>query len=391
MMNHYEYLCRQPLRLLPNRVRRTYIGGKMLDRRRGDLLPQDSGRPEEWIASVTAARNPGFQAIENEGLGRVALGGGETALLRDVIHASPDKFLGRKHVEKYGDNLTVLVKIIDSAERLTIQVHPDKAFAKKVFGSDFGKTEAWYVIGTREADGMEPYMLLGFKPGVTKEEWERVFHVQDIPAMVSCLHKVKPTPGDVYLIEGGVPHAIGPGCCLIEIQEPTDFTLRTERITPGGAEIPEPLIHQGAGPDNLFDCFHYDARPLAKTLEDCKVMPFIVRKEAGGTTKRLLGPNTTDKFSMEEIEVSGCVACSRNDSFSIAVVLSGYGSIAWDGGTYKINASGHLFIPHALQQFSLENSPESDQPLRIVRCCPPSANQIKNQGSYEHTDWSNQK
>ncbi len=71
--------------------------------------------------------------------------------------------------------------------------------------------------------------------------------------MLDSLHKVPLTEGEVLLIEGGVPHAIGSGCFLIEIQEPTDYTLRVERTTVRGETLPDTACHQGAGfPERLL-------------------------------------------------------------------------------------------------------------------------------------------
>lgn len=158
----------------------------------------------------------------------------------------------------YGGQLGVLVKALDSSERLTIQVHPDRRAAQKLFQSAFGKTEAWYILGGRVINGEDPYILYGFKPGMTREKWEQLFWDQDIEGMLQSLNKIKVEPGQVFIVEGGMPHAIGSGCFLLEIQEPTDYTIRVERMTPSGREIAEFMCHQGIGFDRMFDCFHYD-------------------------------------------------------------------------------------------------------------------------------------
>lgn len=126
--------------------------------------------------------------------------------------------MGKAHVEKFGSQTAVLVKLLDSSERLTIQVHPDRQFAECKFQSRFGKTEAWYVLSGRTMDGEEPYVLFGFKPGVTAEAWKTLFESQDIPGMIDALHRIPVREGDIFLVEGGVPHAIGSGCFLIEIK-----------------------------------------------------------------------------------------------------------------------------------------------------------------------------
>ncbi len=368
--NQFIYLATQPLFLNSTRVRRTYLGGKNIDALHGVESPKDSEQPEEWIASVVEARNPGFMKVDNEGMSEVLVSDKDTVLLSELIHSNPELFLGEKHASKYGKSMAVLVKLIDSMERLTIQVHPDKEFARNFFKSEFGKTEAWYIVGTRTEGEEEPYLLLGFREGVTREVWKGIFDRQDIPAMLDCLHKIKPYPGDTYLIEGGVPHAIGPGCFLIEVQEPTDFTLRTERKTPSGNSISELLIHQGVGLEKLFDCFNYQDLTFEQTIARWKIEPQIIRNEGGGMERLLIGEKSTQCFRMHEIEVTDRYKCSNEDSFSVLFVLSGNGVIIWADGRRLIREANQLFLPISLNSFTLCNS--GDKPLKLIRCFPPS-------------------
>lgn len=244
------------LKLLSNRVVRSYTGGKLIEEWQGLNNPADNDKPEEWLASVVEARNKNY--IPGEGLSAVLMPDGTTEKLTDLIKADSEGFLGQEHVAKYGIHTAVLTKVLDAAVRLSIQVHPTKAYARAYFKSDYGKTEAWYIMGGREIDGEPPYVLAGFKPGVTRAEWKKYFDEQDIDAMINALHKYYVKPGDVFLIEGGLPHAIGSGCFLIEIQEPTDYTMRVERKTFDGGTLPDMLCHQGVGFDAMLDCFTYE-------------------------------------------------------------------------------------------------------------------------------------
>ena len=119
----------QPIALRPARARRTYRGGANIERWHSAPNPAISERPEEWVCSVTEAVNAGFGKIEGEGLSFLV--SDRAMSLRGLIHTDPEAFLGRRHLEAYGENLAVLVKLIDSAQRLSIQVHPDRMFAKK--------------------------------------------------------------------------------------------------------------------------------------------------------------------------------------------------------------------------------------------------------------------
>ncbi len=224
-----------PVRLKSERAWRTYHGGRLIDEMQGLPSSSDTHFPEDWIMSTVRAINAGREEIV-EGLNRLA---DADLTLKDFIAADPVAALGAAHVAKWGESPAVLVKLIDAAERLGIQCHPDKDRARQFFGSPFGKTECWHIVGGRAIDGEKPCVYMGFKPGVTENAWRDVFDRQDIPAMLGMLHRIEVKPGDTFLIEGGMPHAIGAGCLLVEIQEPTDYTFRTEKVTPQGFAISE--------------------------------------------------------------------------------------------------------------------------------------------------------
>jgi len=150
-------LSSMPLLLSFVRARRTYTGGKLLEQLHGLPDPKDSDYPEEWIASVVEARGDNPQ----ECLSRVMLNGRQV-LLRSLIRRDPAGMLGEAHAARYGESPGMLVKLIDAAERLTVQVHPDREFARQYFQSPFGKTEAWYILGTRCIAGEKPCLYMGF-------------------------------------------------------------------------------------------------------------------------------------------------------------------------------------------------------------------------------------
>jgi len=362
-------LSRKPIKLLENRVWRTYSGGKLIDEWKGVSNPTDSEYPEEWVASTVRAKNAGREHIADEGLSKLILEDGSEITLQEVINFEPKLFLGKKHAKKYGANPAVLVKILDSAERLSIQVHPDKEFAKKEFNSNFGKTEAWYIVGGRQINGVEPYVLLGFKEGVTRESWRDLFLKQDREGMIESLHKITVKQGDVFLINGGVPHAIGSGCFLIEIQEPTDYTLRVERITPAGYRVPDSACHQGLGFDKLFDCFNYETANYEENISKWKVEPEVIRVEQGGRETVLIGTKNTSCFRMHSIDVVNKITGLNTETFCIAVVLEGEGSIFTDNCQIKVKQGDEFFIPAAIENITWYNEGQGE--MKVILCYPP--------------------
>ena len=365
----YPELSRRPFKVMENRVWRTYTGGMMIERWQGIENPEDGNLPEEWVASTVNARNAGREHILNEGLSKIRPDNGQELTLKEIIQSNPEMFLGKQHVDKYGDNLAVLVKVLDAKERLSIQVHPDRHFAKEAFRSDFGKTEAWYVLGGREVDGEKPYVLMGFKPDVSRQQWEKAFHDQDIEGMINCLHKIPVEEGEVFLIEGGVPHAIGPGCFMIEIQEPTDYTLRVERTNNQGKELPDFLCHQGIGFQNMLNCFHYETYDYTETLRRWKVQTVAKRQDQNGEEVVLIGEDHTDRFRMEQLSVISSMVSKRQDEFYIAVIVSGDGIMDYGEGKMEIKTSDQIFVPEGAGDIKWINIGKKD--LQVVLCRPP--------------------
>ena len=324
------------------RVWRTYGGGAALDRWHG-RAGENGMFPEDWAASTTRASNPGREDVV-EGLSRVVSMDGEP-YLTDVIARDPLAFFGEAHMRAFGAKAGFLVKLIDAGERLTIQVHPDKQYAREILHSDYGKTESWYILGSNDKD-KQPCIYLGFKPGVTREMWKDIFDRQDIAAMLDCLHKIPVKAGECYFISAGVPHAIGEGCFLAEIQEPTDYTMRTELVTPAGLHIHENQCHQGVGYEKMLDCFHYDGEPLDKTLERWRSEPVCLREETGGRVDSLIDTRQTELFSMRRVTVTGRMTLAQEGCMSILMALSGSGRALIAGGEMEI-AQGDVLVARA--------------------------------------------
>jgi Phosphomannose isomerase len=331
------------------RVWRTYTGGKTLDELHGKESPKDDSFPEEWIMSVVEARNVGREEIQ-EGLSQIV--NDDVKYLRELIASNPEQILGKEHYKKQGKSLSVLVKLIDSSERLTIQVHPDRETAQKLFHSLYGKTECWQIIGKRTINGEEPCVYLGFKEGVTRKKWQKLFEIQDIEGMLSCLHCFPVEIGDTILIKGGVPHAIGGGCFLVEIQEPTDYTIRVEKITPSGVKVADEMCHQGLGFERMFDCFHYE------TLNEEEVRG----KYFLSNHKEMKGNNTgvieriryedTPLFKMNQLEITENLTISGQAVFFGLYILQGKGIMNIDGIEREVRQGQQYFVPANTKKIS---------------------------------------
>lgn len=287
----------------PTRVYRSYYGGENLDKMEGKETVKKARFPEDWLCSVTKAFNPG-RNVQNEGLSILDDG----RYLIDVINENKPAMLGDN------DCMSLLFKLLDSAERLVIQVHPTNEFAEEHFNSKFGKTECWYILND------SGYVYIGFKPNVTKEHFKDIFERQDIEAMLDCLHKFEVHKGDIIFVSGGVPHAIGADCFLAELQEPTDLMVIPERVTPSGIKLTDEKLHGGLGFEKMFDCFCYDGADW----EETRKRYFKTAKAVDDTEKEIINKSMTDKFSLSELEVRESYV-KNIDDYAIFLVLEGSG------------------------------------------------------------------
>lgn len=138
--------------------------------------------------------------------------------LVSVVDEAPDEILGKAVSEKYNGQLPLLVKFIDSAKPLSIQVHPNDEMARREHGKS-GKTEMWYVIDAQPGS----FLYAGFKQEITLEEYKRRIADGTITDVLAK-HEVK--RGDVFYLPAGRVHAIGSGILLCEVQQSSDVTYR---------------------------------------------------------------------------------------------------------------------------------------------------------------------
>lgn len=348
----------KPIRLLPASAWRSYNGGKLIAELHGNTA-EDGHFPEEWIMSTVTARNPGREDIV-EGLSMTPDG----RSLKSIIEDDPAAVLGERHYKKYGASAGVLVKLLDSAERLAIQVHPTREAAKKLFDSAYGKTECWHIIKCREINGEKPCVYLGFKEGITREFWKECFDRQDITAMLGCLNRFDVEPGETYLVCGGVPHAIGAGCLLIEIQEPTDYTIRTEKVNVSGFRVADKACHQGLGFERMFDCFEYNGLSEKDTAKKWRIEPIVTETESF-VSKEAVGYRDTDMFRLVVTEVKEKYTVKKAEVFSGLYILDGSGTV--DGTVVK--NGDQFFVPAGCDDFDVVN--EGGSPLKIFTCYGP--------------------
>lgn len=148
----------------------------------------------------------------------VAGGSRDGVATNDLVAEFGADLLGADNYSRFGNEFPLLVKFIDAARDLSVQVHPDDATARRQ-GRGRGKTEMWYVMDSAP----EASMMVGLKRSVTPEEFKEL--VAD-GTICDALCRYSVAEGDCFYIPAGRIHSIGAGCFLAEIQQTSDVTYR---------------------------------------------------------------------------------------------------------------------------------------------------------------------
>jgi len=336
-------LAHRPHVLELNRVERFFTGGQLLDRWQGLPLRPDSTWSEESIVTTTPYIGPA-KDLPSQGLSRTRLEDGSLMTLRDLIRLDEGAFLGDRYAGRTHGQSGVLARVGDSLVRLVIQVHPDREGAQKYLHFPFGKTEAWYILDTRVIDGVHPCVYVGFKKGVTPAIWRDVFDRQDIPAMLNCMHRIEVKKGDVILIEAGTPHAMGSGCLFLEIHEPCDYTIRTEK-TYFGREIPDSDLHYGMGFDAMFSLFHYDTYTEDEIRKKVLLPRLYIDSTEGGSLSEIISYEAAKRFKACTLSLHGLYHIPDFDGHYIMITTVGETVLQYPGGSVTVPQGRGVFVP----------------------------------------------
>jgi mannose-6-phosphate isomerase len=304
----------RPQVLPPNVLEHFYAGGARIAALRGLELPSDH-MPEEWIGAVNTAFGH-----EERGLSRLE----DRTLVRDAIAADPRAYLGPAHIESFGADPGLLVKLLDAGQRLPVHCHPGRAFAREALGSAYGKSEAWVIVEAEPGASVH----VGFTRDVGLDEVSAWLRDQDSGAMLGAMHELPVAAGDAIFVPAGTPHAIGAGILIVELQEPTDFSVLLEWE---GFELSPDDGHLGLGWDTALGA-------LDRTAWDADRLAGLT---AGGD--RLL-PEGADVYFRAERLTGGDVL---DRGFSILVGLSGAGTLATEGGELPFGRGSAVLVPHA--------------------------------------------
>ena len=143
-------------------------------------------------------------------------------LFADEVAERPTYWLGPEHVEAYGADTKLLVKLLDAGERLFVHAHPHVEWARRhVEGVKHGKAEAWFILTAGKVH-------LGLKEDLSQDRLLDLVMQQKSKELLDMMHCLQVQPGDTVYVPAGTLHSVGQGILLVEVQEPEDLNILCE-------------------------------------------------------------------------------------------------------------------------------------------------------------------
>lgn len=305
-------------------------GGRRMQRWRRDLPPGPIG--ESWDL-----------ADHDRGLSVVEAGIFAGTTLRQLTERFGASLVGHGF---RGGCFPLMVKLIDAADKLSVQVHPDDPLARRLGVGDRGKTECWLIL----EDG--GYLYQGTREGIDRVAFEGALGAG---RLVDTLNRFDARAGDFFLLEARTVHALGSGCLLLEIQQTCDVTFRVyDWDRPGLDGKPRSLhVHESLETIDFGRTGMGPQRPIWTPERDGAVCTLVDGK-AFRVDERRLSPHA-------DVTLPLGTACA------VVTVVSGAGTVATASGRVALAATRTVLVPAVAQSFSLHAGAE---PLDVLVSVP---------------------
>ncbi len=223
-------------------------GGRALETKLGRSLPGPAPYGESW----ELCDRPEAQTLFRE-----------TGLTLHAAWTSPDKTAIFGKAAPATERFPILIKILDAADKLSLQVHPPPTRAHQFNGEP--KTECWFFIDAAE----NAEIFVGLKRGVTPESFRRAIADKTVS---DCFHRLKTARGDFMFLPSGRVHGIGAGNLILEVQQNSDTTFRVydwDRIDPKTSKPRELHVEESLQSINFLDFEPVMAQPHGQRLLEC--------------------------------------------------------------------------------------------------------------------------
>lgn len=250
--------------------------------------------------------------------------------LDELIEVYMGDMVGEAVYEKYGTKFPLLIKILNSSDWLSIQVHPDDALAKSRH-NDSGKTEMWYV-----ADAEPGAMLIsGFNRPMSSQVY--LSHLRN-GTLKEIMNYEQVSNGDVFYIPAGRVHAIGPGLLIFEIQQTSDLTYRIYDFDRVDGKGNPRQLHTDLALEAL-DFEKYDAYKTVYRPEFNRTVPIVESTYFNTSVIHFVSPVTKDYSGL--------------DSFVILQCAEGICRVEHQDGSETLKAGEVMLVPAIMESIHL--------------------------------------
>lgn len=294
-------------------------GGTSLRDRLNKKIPYDC-TGESW---EVACHDHGNSVIRNGSLK------GKT--LREALSSHGIELIGKAFGE--GEKFPLLIKFIDAKDKLSVQVHPEDAYAMTHENGELGKSEAWYILDAKPG----AKLIAGLKDDVTKEDFVAALNRGELEAV---LNEVEVKAGDVINIPAGFVHAIEDGILLAEIQQNSDTTYRVYDWNRVGLDGKSRELHVEKSLD-VIDFAGKHPKDITKGLGIKMGENEIIYYVANAY------------FSLERLELREEMTLEHNEKYVIYMCVAGEGSVKHQGEKYPFGLGDTFMIPASVDSYSL--------------------------------------
>ncbi len=271
-----------------------------------------------------------ISGVKNE-VSEVVNGALQGRKLDALVNTHKEELLGKKVHDRYGDEFPLLVKFIDAAEDLSIQVHPNDELAKARHNS-FGKTEMWYVL---DAD-RDATLISGFNREVDEQTYLEKLNSGKLTDILNMENVI---PGDVFFLPAGRVHTIGKGLLIAEIQQTSDITYRIYDFDRVDDEGNRRDLHT----EQAVAAIDYKYYGEYKTSYPRKLNEAVAVVNCPYFTTGILEFNQSTLRNYTSI-----------DSFVIHVCVEGSYFLKYNGGEVSVKLGECVLIPASIDSVELE-------------------------------------
>ncbi len=249
----------------------------------------------------------------------------------ELVATMKADLLGTDNYRRFGNEFPLLIKFIDAADDLSIQVHPDDAMALR-HGHRRGKTEMWYVMDSSPS----AHLLVGLNRSITPDEYKKLVADNAICDAI-CRYEVK--EGDCFYIPAGRIHSIGRGCFLAEIQQTSNVTYRIYDFNRRDANGNCRPLHTS----EAAEAIDYDTMDSYRTA-------YTPARNSG--VQMVSSPFFST--SVYDIDKPITLDYSRLDSFVILIAICGEATITdGNGPAVSFNAGETVLLPATTEAVSI--------------------------------------